>query len=159
MAKVGRKDKYESIIKPHLKDINEWLNDGASEKNIAKKLGIAYSTWNNYKERYSELKQICDKPRSKLVDDLRSALIKKALGFKITNSKTTIKQELDEDGKPTGKRFAFTEKTTTEIPPDTTAIFGALNLYDDNYVKDRKDYELRKRDLELKEKALEDKGW
>ena len=47
MAKVGRKDKYESIIKPHLKDINEWLNDGASEKNIAKKLGIEYSTWNN----------------------------------------------------------------------------------------------------------------
>lgn len=159
MAKKGRKDKYESNIKPRLNDINKWLNDGATERKVAQNLGVAYSSWNNYKAKYKELKDVCEKPRSKLVDDLRGALVKKALGFKITNSRTTIKQELDEEGRPTGKKFAFTEKTTTEIPPDTTAIFGALNLYDEDYVKDRKDYELRKRDLELKEKALEEKGW
>ena len=41
------------------------------------------------------------------------------------------------------------------MPPDTTAIFGALNRFDPNYKKDSAYYELKKQELELKKAIAE----
>lgn len=148
----GRKSKYESHIKPYLTKINEWLNNGASEKQVAKNLGIAYSSWNNYKVLYKELYDICSKPRAALVDNLRGALVTRALGCKVEEKKTYIKEESG------GKKTKYTEITVKELPPDTTAIFGALNLYDEDYVKDRKNYELKQQELEIR-KQMTNGSW
>ena len=160
MADVGRKSKYESHIKPHLEKIDKWLSDGASEKQCAENLGISYATWNNYKARYVELKDLCEKPRANLIEDLRSALVKKALGFTYEEKEQYIKQEVDPDTKrPIGKPIMHTRIVTKQALPDTTAIFGALNLYDDDYVKDRKQYELKQQELELRRLSAEQKDW
>lgn len=160
MAEVGRKSKYETHVQPHFEQIDKWLNGGASEEQCAKNLGISYASWNNYKNKYADFKALCEKPRQTLVDDLRSALVKKALGFTYEEKEQYIKQEVDPDTKrPIGKPIMHTRIVTKQALPDTTAIFGALNLYDENYCKDRKQYDLKQQELELRKKMAEDKVW
>lgn len=160
MADVGRKSKYESHVKPYFEQIDKWLNNGASEEQCADNLGISYASWNNYKRRYGDFKELCEKPRASLVDDLRSALVKKALGFTYEEKEQYIKQEVDPDTKrPIGKPVMHTRIVTKQALPDTTAIFGALNLYDEEYVKDRKQYELKQQELELRRLSAEAKDW
>lgn len=160
MADVGRKSKYETHVKPYFEKIDEWLNGGASEEQCAVNLGISYASWNNYKNRYDEFKALCEKPRQTLVDNLRSALVKRALGFTYEEKEQYIKQEVDPETKrPIGKPIMHTRIVTKQALPDTTAIFGALNLYDDDYCKDRKQYDLKQQELELRRMQAEADKW
>lgn len=150
---AGRKGKYESYVKPHFEKIEKWLNNGASERQVAEALGISYATFNNYKRDYKELREICEKPRIGVILDLRSALVKRALGYSYEEKKQYITE--DENG----NKKKHTEITTKEALPDTTAIFGALNLYDPDYVKDRKQHELKQQELELRKMRAEMDDW
>lgn len=147
--KAGRKGKYETHVKPFFDMIDKKLNDGASEKQVAEALGISYAAWNKYKQDYSELRELCEQPRTKLIEDLRSALVKRALGFTYEEKKQYITE--DEDG----HKKKHTEITTKQALPDTTAIFGALNIYDPEYVKDKKAHELKEQELELRRMRAE----
>ena len=150
---AGRNSKYETHIKSKLDEIEKLLNEGASEKQVAEYLGVSYASFNNYKNKYKELADLCNKPRTKLIDDLRSALVKRAMGFTYEEKKQYIKE--DEQG----KKYKYTEITTKYQPPDTTAIFGALNIYDNDYVKDKKNYELKQQELELRREIAQNKDW
>ena len=157
---AGRDGKYKTHIKPHFEKIREWLDGGASEKQVAEALGVSYASWNNYKKDHSELDEICKKPRVPIVLDLRSTLVKKAIGFTYEEKEQYIKQELDPiTKKPIGNPIMHTKIVTKQSLPDTTALFGALNLYDEDYVKDRKQYELKQQELELRRLAAEMKDW
>ena len=136
------------------------MNNGASEEQCANNLGISYASWNNYKNRYAEFKELCEKPRATLVEDLRSALVKRALGFSYEEKEQYIKQEVDPDTKrPIGKPVMHTRIVTKQALPDTTAIFGALNIYDEDYCKDKKQYELKQQELELRKLSQAQKDW
>lgn len=161
---AGAKSKYDTYIKSKFDEIEGLLNGGASEKQVAKSLGVSYATWNNYKNQYEEFRELCNKPRTKLIEDLRSALVKKALGFQYEEKESYIKQEVETDPvtketKPVGPKFMHTKILTRYQPPDTTAIFGALNIYDEDYVKDKKNYELKQQELELRKLQAEIKDW
>lgn len=153
MADVGRKSKYETHVKPHFKKIEQWLNGGASEKQVAEALGVSYAAFNNYKRDNKELKELCEKPRVGVILDLRSALVKRALGYEYEEKKQYITE--DENG----NKKKHTEITTKQALPDTTAIFGALNIYDPDYVKDKKQHELKQQELELRRQMAESKDW
>lgn len=150
---AGRKGKYETHIAPYFETIDKLLNDGASEKQVAESLGISYASWNNYKRDYPELRELCEKPRTRLIEDLRGALVKRALGFTYEEKKQYITE--DENG----NKKKHTEITTKQALPDTTAIFGALNIYDPEYVKDKKQHELKQQELELRKQMAEAKDW
>lgn len=158
--KVGRKSKYQ-VIKDNFDYIDKQLNNGASEKQIAKTLGIAYSTWNKYKEEYQEFKELCSKSRVELVEDLRSALVKKAMGFsRIIERPMKVKRVEYVDGKKSKEwEEVIYYNDETYFPPETTAIFGALNIYDEEYVKDKKAYELKEREVKLKEEEAKKNSW
>lgn len=151
--KRGRKGLYETHVKPYFDKIEELLDGGASEEQIADALGISYSSFNNYKKQHKELDELCSKPRLNLVKDLRSALVKRALGFKYEEKRQYITEDAE------GNKKKHTEIITKEALPDTTAIFGALNLYDENYCKDKKAHELKEQELELRKMQLEMKDW
>ena len=151
--KAGCKSKYETHVLPFFDKIDKLLNDGASEKQVAAALGVSYASFNNYKVKYKELDELCRKPRTKLIEDLRSALVKRALGFSYEEKKQYITEGED------GKKKKHTEITTKQALPDTTAIFGALNLYDPEYVKDKKAHELKEQELELRKQMAENKDW
>lgn len=154
MAKAGAKSKYETHVKPYFDKIENWLNGGASEEQVADALGISYSSFNNYKVQHEELMELCKKPRVTLVLDLRSALIKKALGMKIERKKTYLKKDAD------GREAKYTEIMVDEIPPDVAAINLALKNYDkENWSNDPQAMELKRQELQLRKELAEFKEW
>lgn len=153
MSKAGRKSLYYKQVQPFLAQIDAYLNNGATEKQVAEALNVAYSSWNNYKTQFPELKELCDKPRVNLILDLRGALVKEALGYTYEEKKTYIKK--DEDG----NESRYTEITQKYARPVTNAIFGALNIYDPDYVKDRANHDLKREELELKKELAKEQLW
>lgn len=152
----GRKGKYEVSVKPFFKDIEKWLNGGATEKQCATNLGISYASWNNYKKTYPEFKELCEKPRTELVDDLKGALVKRALGFTYEEKKVYITRDAE------GKEKKHTEITTKMALPDTTAIFGALKIYDPqklDYDIQAQSIDIKRQELELRKLMAEESEW
>ena len=173
MAKRGRKKRYETHVVPFFPQINEWLANGATEKQIAEKLGVGYSTWNDYKVKYPELGELLEKGRRNLVADLRGALVKKAMGFHYTEKKVVrehvdmpedVRNFLLENGF-TREQIEHAELVKTEIAdkyatPDVAALNLALKNYDkDDWANDPQALELRKKELELKERQIENNEW
>ena len=147
---AGRKNKYDTHIKPHFLEIKQMLEKGLTEREIAKALNIAYSSWNKYKAEKTEFAELIkSKDMTPLIEELENALVKRAKGFNYEEKKQYITE--DEDG----KKKKHTEITTKYQPPDTTAIFGALNRFDPNYKKDAAYYELKKQELELRKSIAE----
>ena len=113
-AKSGRKGKYESHIKPQFADVEKWLNQGLTEKQVAKRLGVAYSSWNDYKVKYLEFSELLKKKRVGLIDEVRGALAKRALGYDYEETTTSIRKE-------NGKEVQVIEKKKKHQPPDVVA--------------------------------------
>lgn len=156
MAKTGRKSVYDTKIKARFKDIERWLKGGASEKQVAQALGIAESTWFRYKAEKKEFQEFVKTvDRSEIVCDLRSALLKKAMGFTYEEKKQYITEDM-----LTGRKKKHTEIYTKQALPDVAAINLALKNYDkDNWANDPAMLELKKQELELRREAMENKEW
>lgn len=151
--KAGRKSKYD-LVKENFPQIQKWLKDGLTEAQIAKNLGIAQSSWSLYKNQYSELTELIKSSRETVVDELRGALLKRALGFEYEERKTYRKVEDD------GKITEYTEITKKQALPDVAAINLSLKNYDkDNWANDPQLLELRRLEFEFKKKMAEDNNW
>lgn len=146
---MARPNKYQTHVKPYLEDIKKWCQT-MTEKQIARRLGVAYSSWCLYKNDYPELSETIKKGRQNLVTDLKSTLIEKAKGFQYTEKKV-IKQ----DGVVVRE-----EIYTKSSLPDVAAINLLLKNYDaENWSNDPAILELKKKELELKEKQFENNEW
>ena len=157
---AGRKSKYKTHVEPFFGKIGVMLDGGASEEQVAGALGISYATFNNYKVKYPELDALCKKPRVKVVQDARSSLVRRANGFTYEEKEQYISQELDPITKqPIGNPVMRTKIVTKYAVPDTNAIYGVLNLYDNDYVKDRKHYDLKQQELELRKMRADMDDW
>jgi ACT domain-containing protein len=153
MAKRGRKNAYETVIKPRFDDILKWLRSGATEEQICKNLGISQQTFYKYKQENTEFSEFLIKGRQNLVEQLRGALIKKALGFDYAESKVTTKV-VD------GKEQTTTEITTKAALPDVAALNLCLKNYDpENWANDPQALKLKEKELELKQKIAEKDIW
>lgn len=149
MAKAGRKNKYETHVKPFLPQIEKWCNT-MTEIQICKRLGVGKSAWNAYKKEYPELLDTLKKGRQDLVAELKSTLIKRAKGFQYQETK----EIRDSEG------YSRTETITRSALPDVAALNLLLKNYDkDNWANDPQAMELRRRELELREKQAEANMW
>ena len=135
--------------KPYLEDIKKWCQT-MTEKQIARKLGIAYSSWCLYKNDYSELSETIKKGRQSLVVELKSTLIERAKGFQYTEKKV-IKE---------GGEVVREEIYTKSSLPDVAALNLLLKNYDrENWANDPQTLELKKKELELRERQIENNEW
>lgn len=170
MAKAGRKNNYEENVKARFDEIVDWLEKGVTERQIAKNLGIGYSTFNTYKGKHEELRNLIKRGRQSVVSDLRGALIKKALGFNYQESKTVIEQiELPDNVKDIllengidmcKANVIKIERMNKYATPDVAAINLALKNYDkDNWANDPQMLKIREKELELREKQIENNDW
>lgn len=133
MAKRGRKNKYESHVAPQLKRIPAWRKQGMTEEQVAKKCGIAYSTLNEYKNKYPELMEALQTGKEELVENLESSLYKVAIGYEY--EETEIIGTRKANGKETVTKFRKTKKT---VPPNVGALcFSLINLAPDKW-KDKR---------------------
>ena len=149
---MGRNNRYETHVKPRLKEIQEWFTV-CSEEQIAKKLGISVRSFERYKKDNPELREALKRGKEELVADLKSSLKRKALGFEYTEAKKQITEV-------NGKRRVVIEEYTRYVQPDTGAIHLLLKNLDDSWHNDDKTTISMKREkLELEKQKAEDSNW
>lgn len=170
--KGGRKCKYESHVKPYFTEIMEMCKT-MTEAQIAERLGVGASTFQDYKTRFPELSEVLKKGRRDLVVELRSSLIKRAHGYDYTESKVVTEEvrwpedtyvKLLECGfspeEIKRSRLVKTEVSHKKMAPDVAALNLSLKNYDKyNWANDPQMLEIRKKELELKERQIENNEW
>lgn len=150
MAKVGRKSKYDTHIKPHLKEIEAAVKNGATVKEIADALGIVESTLYKYKSEKTELAAAFACGRAKIVIDIRAALLKKATGFTYKEEKVVARKDAE------GENVVCVETYTKYQPPSETAAAMLLRNYDDEWLdKDNTTTKLKQQEYELRKAIAE----
>lgn len=154
-GKSNKPNKYETLVKPRLKEIEEWRRIGWTESEIAKELHIASSTFRQYAKIYSELSATKKSQTAALVEDLRGALVRRAKGYQYIETKKIY--ERNEDGQLVHTR---TEETTKSQPADVAALNLALKNFDrENWSNDPQLLALKREELELKKKQIEKDDW
>lgn len=150
MAKMGRKNKYWTHVKPHLKEITEYKRT-MTEAQICKKLGVGRSAFNKYKTEHPELVAALRAGTVDLISDLKGALIKKALGFEYKETTTTIDEITKEMSTKTMHKYAA---------PDLGSIHLLLKNLDPTWRNDDSTtLQLKREELEIKKKRAEEAEW
>lgn len=150
------KSKWETHVKDKLVAVEGWARNGLSEEQIAKNLGVAYSTFRVYKQKYSALSAVLKKGREVVDFEVEGALIKRALGYSyVEETKELVEDEI------TGTAELKVVKTVTkQVAPDVTAqIFWLKNRKPEEWKNDPHKVKLDREALELRKKELESKVW
>lgn len=121
------KSKYFTHVEPKLILIEGWARDGLTDEQIAKNLGIAYSTFREYKNKYSALSAALKKGKEVIDYEVENALLKRVLGYEYEE----VTYEHGEE----------TKRVLKHVVPDTTAqIFWLKNRKPQQW-RDKKDIE------------------
>ena len=107
---------YEEKIKESLTLIESWVSDGKTDKEIAEKLGISYSTFRRYKKENSDLKSAIAQGKDKKNDNVVAALYKCCIGYK------------------------YYEEVPTKVKTETTAPDGTKTVTEDVKISSVKKY-------------------
>lgn len=131
------KSKYNTHVEPRLIEIEGWARDGLTDEQISKNLGIAYSTFKEYKKNISDFSATLKRGKEVVDREVENALLKRALGY--TYNEVTREQFKNPD---TGEyELTITKVITKEVVPDTTAqIFWLKNRKPEAW-RDKKDIE------------------
>lgn len=117
--------KYEEYVEPKLLLVEAWARDGLIEEQIANNLGVAYSTFRTYKDKYPALLAALKKGKEVADVEVENALFKRALGYRY--DEITYEEGLE------------TKRVTKEVQPDVTAqIFWLKNRRPETW-RDKKD--------------------
>ena len=132
-----RLTKYDTHILPRLEEIEGMCREGAPEEEIAKAMGIAYSTWNEYKKR-SELSEALKKSRAAADYAVENALFRRCVGQTVKVKKNyklkTVRYDETTGKKVEEKEYLEEREEEQYIPPDTAAqIFWLTNRKNDRW--------------------------
>ncbi len=114
---MGRKSNYPEKVEPRFIEIEGWCREGILDHDIARKLGVAYSTFREYRDKYPALAAILKKGKEVVDFEVENALLKRALGYEYEESKVFV----DTVGKKT------VEKIKKHMPPSEVACIYWLN--------------------------------
>lgn len=147
------KPAYETNVEPYLDQIPEWYKT-MTVRQIAAKLGVSKTTLYNYAQKHPELEAALAGGKDGLVDDLKNAIKRRALGYDYEET-TTRETDSEKNGH---------EITTTTVkkhmPPDLGSIHLLLkNLDPDWHDADKTTIDLKKKELEIKERKVEAAEW
>lgn len=149
---MAQKGKYETHVKPRLREIAEWY-EFYTEGQIAKKLGITQRTFTTYKKDHAELQEALISGRDALITDLKKTMKQKAKGFTYTETKRTIR-EID------GKRTVLIEEYERYAQPDTGAIHLLLKNLDETWRNDDAEtMKIKKEQVKIAKEKAENGGW
>ena len=154
---AGRKNKYDTNVKPYLEDINKKIRQGITESEIAKALGISVATLNNYKLKHQELREALSRNKgADVLQELVNEGIKAAKGYWVTEETTTYGR--DEEGNVVVKGVVKSKKWIPANP--VLHKFYALNFGKaEGLVNDPLEYDLRKAKAEFEEEQAKLKNW
>lgn len=133
------KGKYQEWLKPEgLLKIEGWARDGLTDEEIAEKIGICRDTLIEWKKKYSDISDTLKKGKEVIDREVENALLKRALGYKYTETTRELAFNLT-----TGeKELVVTKTVEKEVVPDTTAqIFWLKNRKPDKW-RDKQDIKM-----------------
>lgn len=115
---MARPSKYETHVAPRLTEIEDWVRNGATDEEVANRLGISRSTFCEYKNQFSEFSDTLKKSKDYVDAQVENALLQRALGYDFEE----VTRELLEG------KLVETKKVKKHIAPDITAqIFWLKN--------------------------------
>lgn len=117
------KTKWESV-KEKLSLIEAWARDGLTDEQIANNLGIAYSTFRDYRDKHSALSAALKKGKEVVDYEVENALLKRAMGYEYEEKTYETKYDTVQE------KYVeiLTKRVTKQVAPDTTAqIFWLKN--------------------------------
>lgn len=146
--KAAKADKYRSLVLPRLGEVMDWARAGADVKEIAKKLGVGYTSLRSWakkggegEERYVPLAVVLAAGQEAPNNEVEAALYKKCLGYnaKIAKHYKVKVVEYDPDTmRKTAEREELREVfDEVHIPADTNAmIFFLVNRLPERWQRD-----------------------
>lgn len=138
----GRKSKYQTHVEPKLLLIEAWARDGIIQEDIAKKLGVAMSSFSEYKNKYPELTEALKRGQEVVDVQVENALLKRAMGYRYDEVTKEAARELDEETGEFKTIMVETKRVTKEVQPDVTAQIFWLKNRKPKVWRDKQDVEL-----------------
>ena len=138
-----------NYVLDNIDNIKQWKSQGASDSAICRELNISRGSWYAYLKESEELREAIADGKQTLIKDLTNELIRQAKPHTLQTSKT-----FEKNGEVT------TEITVKEVDGNLGALIFALKNYDPKHFTNEPNMlELKKKELELKEKAQELNQW
>jgi hypothetical protein len=78
---MARSDSFESIIESNLDKIEQWMEDNYTDKEIAKELKVAYSTYRKYKSVSVALRDKIATVKDNKNQEVEKAVYNNAIGY------------------------------------------------------------------------------
>lgn len=152
MAKRGRKSKF-IIIEENKDKIINWKRQGLTDENVYNLLGVSKGLWYEYLQIDKEFHNQIKTARAVLSIDLKNELINQAFKHTLETKKQYIKKDLE-----TGHQVQYTEIISREVDGNIGACHMLLkNIDRDNWKENWDTYELKKLELELRQRIAEEK--
>ena len=147
---AGRPGKYESHVKSRFEEIAEWLEAGATEKEICNNLGINAKVFCRYKNEHKELSDLIKNARRRPVQQIKAALFKRATGYHYQETTTVMSEK--------GTRVTTYDKY---LPPDPASAMILLKHWDKEteWTQDPATLKLKKEEFEYKKEHAESEVW
>ena len=135
MITIGCKGKYaEWLTEDGLLRIQGWARDGLIDEQIAHNMGVAYSTFRAWVDKFPALSASLKAGKAPVDIEVENALLKSALGFEYEETIT----EIEELGN--GKQKKQIRKVKKYAPPNSTAqIFWLKNRRPDRW-RDKQEF-------------------
>lgn len=150
---AGRKNVYDTNIKPYIDKVKEWRKVGATVENMCDILNVSKATFFKYLKEKEEFADAYKKGTIEFCMDLRGELARIAFKHTLETKKQYITE--DEDG----NKRKHTEITTKEVDGDIAAINLLLKNLDKDWANDPKMLDLKQQELELRKQMAEMKEW
>jgi hypothetical protein len=132
---AGARSKYHTHVEPKLLLVEAWARDGCIDADIARKLGVAYSTFREYVKQYPALAAALKRGKEVADVEVENALFKRAVGYTYEE----VTREATTDPKTGQTIMIETKRVTKEVQPDVTAqIFWLKNRRPDKW-RDRQE--------------------
>lgn len=151
----------EAIVVENLEKIKEWLRNGITMTAIAKNLHISKQTlYNHLKKHLPDGLDEIKNNRQPAVEQLENSMFEAALGGKVTLKKYVKLKHIEYENGKKAREWEEVEEVEVEeyIKQDTTAGIFLLKNWG-NYMNEPRAMEIRKQELELKEKQVEANTW
>lgn len=115
MIKIAKGKYQEWLEHDNLLMIEGWARQGLTDEQISKNMNISYSTFREWKKKYSALSAALKKGKTPVDFEVENALLKRAMGFEYEETETII-EEVD------GKQRKRIKKIKKVALPETSAI-------------------------------------
>lgn len=121
--------------------VQGWARDGLTDEQIARNMGVAYSTFRDWIGKFSALSASLKKGKAPVDYEVENALYKRATGYTVKLKKpikVKTTKRITGKGEVTEERIEYADEEQY-IPPDTTAqIFWLKNRRPDKW-RDKRD--------------------